>query len=327
MQPRRSARPCAWSRPGIACLKASDRGGYREASRRSCSPVAGPDCGLGRDACRVAPSSGRPGPGRLPRPDRLVRATAGRRSRATPHLSPLLLSSELGGLLIRAGRIDEAITRLNEGTAAAKEAKFQDYPTDWAYLSLAHWSRETLPKPAVGSTASARSVLLRRSPSGIFRSWPSSGARPSRCSSMPSFRGIPFRVGGRDEPTYRRASLAAAEKANPQATGRAGKYDTRISMPEVRCGTGPAGLKRRQRRVTSWLSTLRAASFPTGLIWPSPSTPDRSDRRCQGGRRPCSGRAARHRKPAQPGNGSKSNFWPRGWIPPDRSRASEGGNA
>src|SRR5271166_6306041 len=41
-------------------------------------------------------------------------------------------------MLLRAGRIDEAIVRLNEGTALAKEAKFQDYPTDWAYLALAH---------------------------------------------------------------------------------------------------------------------------------------------------------------------------------------------
>jgi hypothetical protein len=30
------------------------------------------------------------------------------------------------------------IDRLNEGMAAAKEAKLQDYPTDWSYLALAH---------------------------------------------------------------------------------------------------------------------------------------------------------------------------------------------
>ena len=55
-----------------------------------------------------------------------------------PIYRPYYFPNALGGLLIRAGRIDEAIARLNEGTAAAKEAKFQDYPTDWAYLALAH---------------------------------------------------------------------------------------------------------------------------------------------------------------------------------------------
>jgi hypothetical protein len=39
---------------------------------------------------------------------------------------------------MQASRVDEAIARLNEGMAAAKEAKFANYPTDWAYLALAH---------------------------------------------------------------------------------------------------------------------------------------------------------------------------------------------
>ncbi|OYV36536.1 MAG: hypothetical protein B7Z81_07270, partial [Acidocella sp. 20-61-6] len=38
-------------------------------------------------------------------------------------------------ILLRAGRIDEAIVRLNEGTAVVKE---KEMPTDWAYLALAH---------------------------------------------------------------------------------------------------------------------------------------------------------------------------------------------
>ena len=84
----------AW---GIACLRAGDRAGYREA----CAAVLvrqWPDPIVAWDATlrRVAPGPGRPGPGRLPRPDRLVRETAGRRSRATPHLSPLLLSERIG---------------------------------------------------------------------------------------------------------------------------------------------------------------------------------------------------------------------------------------
>ena len=55
-----------------------------------------------------------------------------------PIYRPYYFPNALGGLLIRAGRIDQAIVRLNEGTALAKEAKFEDYPTDWAYLALAH---------------------------------------------------------------------------------------------------------------------------------------------------------------------------------------------
>jgi hypothetical protein len=70
-----------------------------------------------------------------------------------PIYHPYYFPSALGALLIRAGRIDEAIARLNEGTAAAKEAKLQDYPTDWAYLALAHARK--------GNLAEARQWLDR----------------------------------------------------------------------------------------------------------------------------------------------------------------------
>ena len=70
-----------------------------------------------------------------------------------PIYHPYDFPNALGAVLIRAGRIDEAITRLNEGTAAAKEAKFQDYPTDWAYLALAHALK--------GNSAEARRWLDR----------------------------------------------------------------------------------------------------------------------------------------------------------------------
>jgi hypothetical protein len=46
-----------------------------------------------------------------------------------------LHSNALGGLLLRAGRVDEAIVRLHEGIAAARE---KEIPTDWMYLALAH---------------------------------------------------------------------------------------------------------------------------------------------------------------------------------------------
>ena len=200
----------AW---GIACLRAGDRAGYREAcaavlARQWPDPIVAWDATLagsllalgvqGLDDYRVPIAWFERRLADVPVPP--------------PIYHPYYFPNALGGLLIRAGRIDEAITRLNEGTAAAKEAKFQDYPTDWAYLSLAHAPRETLQKPAVGSNASARSFLLRRSPSGISRSWPSSGARPNHCSSMPVFRVIRFRVGGRDEPPRRSASLAVPRR-------------------------------------------------------------------------------------------------------------------
>ena len=185
----------AW---GIACLKAGDRAGYREACAASWR--ARPDPIVAWDATPQGRSwPWAPRAWTITGPDRLVRATAGRRSRATPIYRPYYFSNALGGLLIRAGRIDEAITRLNEGTPAATEAKFRN-PHRLGLPRPGPRERETLPKPASGSTASAHFVLLRRSPSGTSRSWLSSGARPSRCSSMLRFRAIRFRLGGRDEP-------------------------------------------------------------------------------------------------------------------------------
>jgi hypothetical protein len=60
----------------------------------------------------------------------------------------------LGGLLLRAGRLDEAIVRIHEGIAAAKDVEF---PTDWTYLALALARK--------GKLAEARQVLRR------FRDW------------------------------------------------------------------------------------------------------------------------------------------------------------
>ena len=52
-----------------------------------------------------------------------------------------MFSNVLGGLLLRAGRIDEAIARLNEGIAAMKEL---EGPGDWAFLALAHTRKGNL---------------------------------------------------------------------------------------------------------------------------------------------------------------------------------------
>jgi len=57
---------------------------------------------------------------------------------AVPAPSPLVrhyFSNALGGILLRAGRLDEAIVRINEGIAAAKDVEI---PNDWTYLALAH---------------------------------------------------------------------------------------------------------------------------------------------------------------------------------------------
>jgi tetratricopeptide (TPR) repeat protein len=55
-----------------------------------------------------------------------------------------------GGLLLRAGRPDEAIARIQEGIAAAQDVLI---PTDWAYLALAHARK--------GELAEARQMLER----------------------------------------------------------------------------------------------------------------------------------------------------------------------
>jgi hypothetical protein len=68
---------------------------------------------------------------------------------APPPLYRHIFSSALGGLLLRAGRVDDAIVRLNEGIAAAAV----EIPTDWAYLALAHARK--------GSFAEARRSLER----------------------------------------------------------------------------------------------------------------------------------------------------------------------
>ena len=131
----------------------------------------------------------------ISRLDGPVRATAGRRSRATADLSALLLSERLGrdshpGRPDRRGaRPPERGNRRREGVEVPGLPRRLGLPGPGPRRQ-----KGTLPKPVGGSTASAVSVLLRRQPSGICRSLPSSAARPSRCSSMPSFRAIRFKV-------------------------------------------------------------------------------------------------------------------------------------
>jgi tetratricopeptide (TPR) repeat protein len=116
-------------------LKAGDRAGYREA----CAAFMyrqGPDPTVVWNALSAA-SLLALAPGAI-EDYRLEIAWIQKRLSVTPAPPPLyrhLYSNALGGLLLRAGRIDEAISRVNEGIAAAKEFEVS---TDWTYLALAH---------------------------------------------------------------------------------------------------------------------------------------------------------------------------------------------
>jgi WD40 repeat protein/tetratricopeptide (TPR) repeat protein len=142
----------AW---GIACLKAVDRAGYREVCTVDMA-CQGPDPTVVWNALSAASLFALGAEGlddyRVP-----ISWFESRLS-ATPTLRPEFkhyFSNILGGLLLRAGRIDEAITRVNEGIAVAKETEF---PTDWAYLALAQARK--------GNLAEARRCFerLRTSP-------------------------------------------------------------------------------------------------------------------------------------------------------------------
>ncbi len=140
----------AW---GIACLKVGDRAGYREAcaADMACQGpwptviwneiIASWHFAMGADGLDDY---------------RVAIGWLVRRLSAVPPAPPRfrhLLANALGGLLLRAGRIDEAIARLNEGIAAAKEAKDDEMQSDWAYMALAQ-SRK-------GNFAEARGYLER----------------------------------------------------------------------------------------------------------------------------------------------------------------------
>jgi tetratricopeptide (TPR) repeat protein len=126
----------AW---GIACLSAGDRAGYRGACKAFMDRL-GPDPTVIWNALSAASlcALGAEGLDDYRLPTRWIesRLTGG------PALRPELkhyFSNILGGVLLRAGRIHEAIARLNAGIAAAKESKDdQEYRADQAYLALAH---------------------------------------------------------------------------------------------------------------------------------------------------------------------------------------------
>jgi tetratricopeptide (TPR) repeat protein len=150
----------AWA---IACLQAKDYAGYREASAATLAwqepepaviwnalstaeVLALADKGL--DDYRVPIVWFEPRLSAVPAPTPVARH---------------YLSNALGGLLLRAGRLEEAIVRINEGIAAAKDVQI---PTDWTYLALAHARKRKL--------AEARQMLERlreRHPDSSLSFW------------------------------------------------------------------------------------------------------------------------------------------------------------
>ncbi len=124
----------AWA---IACLTADDRAGYREACAAFMA-WRGPNPNVVWNELSAA-SLFALGAGGLD-DYQVPLGWLERRLSSVPTPRPLyrhLFSNALGGLLLRAGRIDEAIARLNQGMAAALEAKDGESPGDWAYLAVA----------------------------------------------------------------------------------------------------------------------------------------------------------------------------------------------
>jgi eukaryotic-like serine/threonine-protein kinase len=118
----------------IACLKAGDQVGYRE----TCAAVMareGPNPTVVWNALSAVSLYALGAEGL---DDYQVPIDWWKRVCSNPALPPVVrhfFSNALGGLLLRAGRMDEAIARLNEAMAIAKEV---EGPGDWAYLALAH---------------------------------------------------------------------------------------------------------------------------------------------------------------------------------------------
>jgi predicted Zn-dependent protease len=137
----------AWA---IACLQAKDDAGYREA----CAAVLawqGSEPTVIYSAVTAASVLAMRAKGL--EDYRVPIAWFERRQSDVPALRPGWKHNfwnALGGLLLRAGRLDEAIARIQEGIAAAPDVQI---PTDWTYLALAHARK--------GELAEARQMLER----------------------------------------------------------------------------------------------------------------------------------------------------------------------
>jgi Flp pilus assembly protein TadD len=133
----------------IACLQAKDYAGYREACAADLA-WQGPDPTVVWNAYSAVSvfSLGR-GLDDYQVPITWMESRLSAAPAPSPSAKHLFLNG-LGGLLFRAGRLDEAIVRVNEGIAAAKD---MEIPTDWAYLALAHARK--------GKMVEARQMLER----------------------------------------------------------------------------------------------------------------------------------------------------------------------
>jgi WD40 repeat protein/tetratricopeptide (TPR) repeat protein len=146
----------AWA---IACLQAKDYAGYRDACAADLA-WQGADPTVVWNALSAA-SVFALGPKGLD-DYRVPIAWMESQLSAVPAPRPVarhLFSSALGGVLLRAGRLDEAIVRVNEGIAAAKDVQL---PTDWTYLALAQARK--------GNMVEARQMLER------LRDWQPEGS-------------------------------------------------------------------------------------------------------------------------------------------------------
>jgi eukaryotic-like serine/threonine-protein kinase len=137
----------------IACLKACDSAGYREACEAFMT-CQGPKPTVVWNELTAATlfALGANGLSNYQVPIGWLES----RLSAVPGPAPIyrhLFSTALGGLLHRTGRSDEAISRLNEAVDATREAKNEESPANWAYLSLAHARK--------GNVAEARRWLER----------------------------------------------------------------------------------------------------------------------------------------------------------------------
>jgi WD40 repeat protein/tetratricopeptide (TPR) repeat protein len=150
----------AWA---IACLQAKDDAGYREACAATLA-WQGSEPTVVHQA--VSPASVFAlGPQGLD-DYRVPIAWFERRLSDVPAFRPEwrhYFGNGFGGLLLRAGRPDEAIARIQEGIAAAQDVQL---PTNWAYLALAHARK--------GELAEARQMLERlreRHPDSSLSFW------------------------------------------------------------------------------------------------------------------------------------------------------------
>jgi predicted Zn-dependent protease len=133
----------------IASLKAGDRAGYREACAAFLAGQ-GPDPTVVWNALVAASfcAMGAEGLDDYQVPMGWCEKWLSANPAARPPYRHIF-STALGGLLLRAGKADEAIIRLNEGITAGES----ELPTDWAYLALAHAKK--------GDIAEARRSLER----------------------------------------------------------------------------------------------------------------------------------------------------------------------